>query len=183
RRGRRGTQRPRRGGMSSAELLRPSASSAVRSFGGWWGSYDLPGSPRFVRGAARPVAPLDQEQRGRREGHSGGDHHRAVPRVPRVDARSEPRRGERIPGGGGTLTWTKPRLLVPSRDPEEDEEADAGADLVRRLPKYQRLREAAASLGERPGLRRDVSTREASAEGVPADPDEPLPVRVTLWEL
>jgi len=82
-----------------------------------------------------------------------------------------------------TLTLIKSRLLLPSPDPEEDEEADPRADLVRQLLEYQRYREAAASLGERPRLRRDVFTREASADGVPADPDEPLPVRVTLWEL
>ena len=64
-----------------------------------------------------------------------------------------------------TLTLIKSRLLLPSPEPEEDEEADPRADLVRQLLEYQRYREAAASLAERPLLRRDVFAREASADG------------------
>ena len=45
------------------------------------------------------------------------------------------------------------------------------------------LLKAAASLAERPWLRRDVFAREPTAEGVPPDPNAKLPVRVTLWEL
>jgi segregation and condensation protein A len=82
-----------------------------------------------------------------------------------------------------TLTLLKSRLLLPSPEPDEDEEADPRADLVRQLLEYQRYREAAASLGERPLLHRDVFTREASDDGVPADTDAPLRVKVTLWEL
>jgi len=82
-----------------------------------------------------------------------------------------------------TLTLIKSRLLLPVPDAEEDEEADPRADLVRQLMEYQRYREAAASLAERPLLRRDVFAREPNAEGVPPDPDAPLRVRVTLWEL
>jgi segregation and condensation protein A len=82
-----------------------------------------------------------------------------------------------------TLTLLKSRLLLPSPEAEEDEEGDPRADLVRQLLEYQRYREAAATLGERPLLRRDVFTREPSADGVPPDPDAPLPVKVTLWEL
>jgi segregation and condensation protein A len=82
-----------------------------------------------------------------------------------------------------TLTLIKSRLLLPSPEAGEDEEADPRADLVRQLLEYQRYREAAASLAERPLLRRDVFTREASADGVAPDPDAKLPVKVTLWEL
>src|SRR5215475_5850957 len=82
-----------------------------------------------------------------------------------------------------TLTLLKSRLLLPSPETEDDEEIDPRADLVRQLLEYQRYREAAASLAERPLLRRDVFTREPSADGVAPDPDAPLPVRVTLWEL
>jgi segregation and condensation protein A len=81
-----------------------------------------------------------------------------------------------------TLTLLKSRLLLPSPEPDDEEEADPRADLVRQLLEYQRYREAAAALGERPLLHRDVFTREPSDEGVPAD-DAPLPVKVTLWEL
>jgi segregation and condensation protein A len=82
-----------------------------------------------------------------------------------------------------TLTLLKSRLLLPSPEGSEDEEDDPRADLVRQLLEYQRYREAAESLAERPLLRRDVFTREPSAEGVAPDPDAKLPVKVTLWEL
>jgi segregation and condensation protein A len=82
-----------------------------------------------------------------------------------------------------TLTLLKSRLLLPSAEPDDDEEADPRADLVRQLLEYQRYREAAAALGERPLLRRDVFTREPSDEGVPADSEALLQVKVTLWEL
>jgi len=82
-----------------------------------------------------------------------------------------------------TLTLIKSRLLLPSPEPEEGEEADPRADLVRQLLEYQRFREAAGSLGERPLLRRDTFVREPSAEGVPEDPAATPPVKVTLWEL
>lgn len=82
-----------------------------------------------------------------------------------------------------TLMLLKSRLLLPSAEPDEDEEADPRADLVRQLLEYQRYREAAASLAERPWLRRDVFVREPSADGVPPDPDAKPLVRVTLWEL
>jgi segregation and condensation protein A len=82
-----------------------------------------------------------------------------------------------------TLTLLKSRLLLPSPEGGEDDEEDPRADLVRQLLEYQRYREAAESLGERPLLRRDVFTREASADGVAPDPNAKLPVKVTLWEL
>ena len=82
-----------------------------------------------------------------------------------------------------TLTLLKSRLLLPSPEPAEEEEADPRADLVRQLLEYQRYREAAAALIERPLLRRDVFARGASADGVPPDPQAAPTVRVTLWEL
>jgi segregation and condensation protein A len=82
-----------------------------------------------------------------------------------------------------TLTLLKSRLLLPSPETDDEDEADPRADLVRQLLEYQRYREAAASLAERPWLRRDVFAREPTAEGVPPDPNAKLPVRVTLWEL
>jgi segregation and condensation protein A len=82
-----------------------------------------------------------------------------------------------------TLMLLKSRLLLPSPESDDDEEADPRADLVRQLLEYQRYREAAASLAERPWLRRDVFVREPSADGVPPDPDAKPLVRVTLWEL
>jgi segregation and condensation protein A len=82
-----------------------------------------------------------------------------------------------------TLTLIKSRLLLPSPEPEEGEEADPRADLVRQLLEYQRFREAAESLGERPLLRRDTFTREPSVEGLPPEPEGAPRIKVTLWEL
>lgn len=82
-----------------------------------------------------------------------------------------------------TLTLLKSRLLLPGPEPDDEEEADPRADLVRQLLEYQRYREAAAALVERPLLRRDVFTRAASADGVAPDPQATPVVRVTPWEL
>ena len=82
-----------------------------------------------------------------------------------------------------TLTLIKSRMLLPTAEPEEGEEADPRADLVRQLLEYQRFREAAESLAERPLLRRDTFTREPSTEGLPPEPEGAPRVRVTLWEL
>ena len=82
-----------------------------------------------------------------------------------------------------TLTLIKSRLLLPSPEPEEGEEADPRADLVRQLLEYQRYREAAESLGDRPLLRRDTFTREPSLEGLPPEPEGAPRIKVTLWEL
>jgi segregation and condensation protein A len=82
-----------------------------------------------------------------------------------------------------TLTLIKSRMLLPSPEPEEGEEADPRADLVRQLLEYQRYREAAESLAERPLLRRDTFVREPGMEGLPPEPEGVPRIRVTLWEL
>jgi segregation and condensation protein A len=82
-----------------------------------------------------------------------------------------------------TLTLIKSRMLLPTAEPDEGEELDPRADLVRQLLEYQRFREAAASLAERPLLRRDTFTREPSSEGLPAEAEGTPRIRVTLWEL
>ena len=69
-----------------------------------------------------------------------------------------------------TLMLIKSRMLLPSPEPRTSEEADPRADLVRQLLEYQRYREAAAALGERPLLRRDVFTREPERRGRAARP-------------
>ena len=81
-----------------------------------------------------------------------------------------------------TLTLIKSRMLLPSAEPDEEEESDPRADLVRRLLEYQRFREAAQSLAERPWLNRDVYVREPSTDGVPTEDDTPR-IKVTTWEL
>ena len=82
-----------------------------------------------------------------------------------------------------TLTLIKSRMLLPSAEPDPEEELDPRADLVRQLLEYQRYREAAHSLGDRPRLGRDVFTREPGAEGIEPDGSERPQVRVTMWQL
>lgn len=59
-----------------------------------------------------------------------------------------------------TLCWLKSRELMPRTpgvdDEQDDEAADVKEDLARRLAEYQRYREAADRLVERPMLGRDV---------------------------
>ena len=56
-----------------------------------------------------------------------------------------------------TLAWIKSRMLLPPEPSEEEGEAiDPRAELVARLLEYQRFKEAASDLGERPLLGRDV---------------------------
>jgi segregation and condensation protein A len=76
-----------------------------------------------------------------------------------------------------TLAYIKSRELVPSADPaqvddegEDGEEADPRMELIRRLLEYQKYKEAATHLGDRPVVGRNVWTR-----GSPVDatlPDE-----------
>jgi segregation and condensation protein A len=56
-----------------------------------------------------------------------------------------------------TLAWIKSRMLLPAPAGEEEgEEVDPRAELVARLLEYQRFKEAAEALAERPRLERDV---------------------------
>ena len=68
-----------------------------------------------------------------------------------------------------TLAWIKSRMLLPPEPSEEGgEEVDPRAELVARLLEYQRFKEAASEMGERPLLGRDVFEAHAP-------PLEPLP--------
>lgn len=82
-----------------------------------------------------------------------------------------------------TLTLIKSRMLLPSPEPDEDEEADPRADLIRQLLEYQRFREAAQNLAQRPLLRRDVFAREPGVEGIDPESDAPPNVKVSMWQL
>lgn len=63
-----------------------------------------------------------------------------------------------------TLTHIKSRMLLPpSEDEAEEPDEDPRADLVQQLVEYQRYREAAMALGERPVLTRDVFRRDPAA--------------------
>ncbi len=80
-----------------------------------------------------------------------------------------------------TLLLLKSRMLLPSSEEEEAEEPDPRRELVQQLLEYQRYRDAALALAERPLLQRDVFARP------PTRPDglEPVRVRlaVSLWDL
>ena len=85
-----------------------------------------------------------------------------------------------------TLAHIKSRMLLPSgegEDEEEEEEIDPREELVRRLLEYQRYKEAAEELRQRPILNRDVFTHGTSAE-VPKDPEEESPFsEVSVFKL
>jgi segregation and condensation protein A len=76
------------------------------------------------------------------------------------------------------LAHIKSKMLLPAEDSaEEAEELDPRADLVRRLIEYQRYKEAAASLNERPVLYRDIFSA-----NIPKDNDAPPPEASVLIE-
>lgn len=86
-----------------------------------------------------------------------------------------------------TLCHIKSRELLPSSEPLEEEEqegdeeieVDPRADLIRRLLEYQKYKEAALQLGQRPVVGRNVwgrgaSTEDAVSEGIDAGAIAPL---------
>jgi segregation and condensation protein A len=88
-----------------------------------------------------------------------------------------------------TLCHIKSRELLPSPEPLEEEgeaaaegeeaEVDPRADLIRRLLEYQKYREAADQLGQRPVVGRNVwgrgvPTEDAVGDGIDADAIAPL---------
>lgn len=87
-----------------------------------------------------------------------------------------------------TLCHIKSRELLPSAEPLEDEadvadgdevEVDPRADLIKRLLAYQKYKEAAEKLGQRPVVGRNVwgrgtATEDAVAEGIDTDAIAPL---------
>ncbi|MGH7916677.1 MAG: segregation and condensation protein A [Candidatus Binataceae bacterium] len=80
-----------------------------------------------------------------------------------------------------TLLLIKSFALLPHPELADSEEADdLKRDLVERLLEYQRYREAAAKLGERPLLGRDVFI--SPGEPVPEE-DEPTPYNVSIFDL
>ncbi|MBI4514278.1 MAG: segregation/condensation protein A [Deltaproteobacteria bacterium] len=84
-----------------------------------------------------------------------------------------------------TLTLLKSRTLLPQAEgeSEDSEETDLRADLVRQLLEYQRFRETAQQLAERPLLNRDVFVREPAWDEVPADPQALPQLRASIWDL
>jgi segregation and condensation protein A len=86
-----------------------------------------------------------------------------------------------------TLCHIKSRELLPSPEPLEDEVPadgeegiDPRADLIKRLLEYQKYKEAAQHLGQRPVVGRNVWSRGASTEdavGDGVDPDAEAPLQ------
>lgn len=69
-----------------------------------------------------------------------------------------------------TLLYIKSRSLLPRQDEEAGEEEDPETlrtELSRRLVEYEKIKEAAARLGERPLLGREVFTRDFLGEEIP----------------
>ena len=80
-----------------------------------------------------------------------------------------------------TLAWIKSRMLLPPTEAEEEEGIDPREELVARLLEYQRFKEAAAELGERPLLGRDLF--EARGAEPERTPDAEREVAVDLFQL
>jgi segregation and condensation protein A len=81
-----------------------------------------------------------------------------------------------------TLAWIKSRMLLPPDPSEVDgEEIDPRAELVARLLEYQRFKEAAGEMGERPLLGRDVF--EAHAPPIEPVPEGEREIEVGIFQL
>ena len=78
------------------------------------------------------------------------------------------------------LAEIKSRMLLPRSEPEEEDEADPRAELVRRLQEYERFKKAAEDISSLPRLERDVFVANVEA------PEKKVSVKlpdVTLKEL
>jgi len=64
------------------------------------------------------------------------------------------------------LAEIKSRMLLPRPVPEEEDEGDPRAELIRRLQEYERFKQAAEDLDELPRLERDVAVASADIEEV-----------------
>ncbi len=71
------------------------------------------------------------------------------------------------------LTEIKSRMLLPKPETGEEEEEDPRAALVRRLQQYERFRDAAGKLNEKPRLERDIFIAYAAGAAAAAAPPPP----------
>ena len=62
------------------------------------------------------------------------------------------------------LAEIKSRMLLPRPQPDEEDEGDPRAELIRRLQEYERFKQAAEDLDELPRLERDLAVASAAAE-------------------
>ncbi|MEK9941022.1 MAG: ScpA family protein [Gammaproteobacteria bacterium] len=78
------------------------------------------------------------------------------------------------------LAEIKSRMLLPRPGPDEEDEEDPRAVLIRRLQEYERFKNAAETLDDRPRLERDLYLVYARVE----DPDPPkVEAQVALTDL
>jgi segregation and condensation protein A len=85
-----------------------------------------------------------------------------------------------------TLLQIKSRMLLPVPEQEqvgEDEEQDPRAELIRRLQEYQRYKDAAAVLGARELLGRDLFSRSIPLTEEPEQKESDEPLEIELFEL
>jgi len=78
-----------------------------------------------------------------------------------------------------TLLHIKSKMLLPRSSEEEEGEEDPRAELIRRLLEYQRYKEAALELEQRPLLDRDVFVRLMPAESEEGPEEERIEVNLT----
>ncbi|MEE4637750.1 MAG: ScpA family protein [Wenzhouxiangella sp.] len=62
------------------------------------------------------------------------------------------------------LAEIKSRMLLPRPQPQEDDEGDPRAELIRRLQEYERFKQAAEDIDELPRLERDLAVASAGIE-------------------
>jgi len=78
------------------------------------------------------------------------------------------------------LAEIKSRMLLPRPEPEQEEEGDPRAELIRRLQEYERFKQAAEDIDELPRLERDIVVANA---GVAEQRQVQLPPEVDLREV
>jgi len=78
------------------------------------------------------------------------------------------------------LAEIKSRMLLPRPEPEQDEEGDPRAELIRRLQEYERFKQAAEDLDELPRMERDIVVANA---GIAEHRQVQLPPEVDLREI
>ena len=72
-----------------------------------------------------------------------------------------------------TLAEIKSRMLLPSRESDDDEEVDPRAELIRRLQQYERFKQAAEDIDALPRLERDTFAVSAALPDMPSRQPHP----------
>lgn len=72
-----------------------------------------------------------------------------------------------------TLAEIKSRMLLPSRESDDDEEVDPRTELIRRLQQYERFKQAAEDIDALPRLERDTFAVSAALPDMPSSQPHP----------